>query len=177
MKKQLPTDTISNELSESSVFFQPPASPKTKYPLSASEQPEDMPAPATKAHINEEITRRSPQKGRLPRNHATVIPRNRDTTVEHNHATTLSVNAEDTNGELMEELRKAVKQLGKEAATYRFTGQEKSALADIVYTYGRQGLRTSENEITRIAVNWLLMDYRENGGNSILARLLDSLHG
>lgn len=87
------------------------------------------------------------------------------------------MNAEDTIGDLMEELRKAVKQLGKEAATYRFTNQEKSALADIVYTYGRQGLRTSENEITRIAVNWLLMDYRENGGNSILSRLLDSLHG
>ena len=75
------------------------------------------------------------------------------------------------------EIRKAVKQLGKEAAPHRFTADEKATLADIVYTYARQGLRTSENEITRIGVNWLLLDYQQNGANSLLARLLEQLHG
>ena len=60
---------------------------------------------------------------------------------------------------LLEEVRKAARQIGKEAATHRFTAAEKRQLAEIVYTYARQGTKTSENEITRIAVNWLLLDY------------------
>ena len=76
----------------------------------------------------------------------------------------------------VELVRKAVKRVGKEAATYRFTPEEKQHLADIVYTYNRQGYRTSENEITRIAVNWLLWDYQEQGEQSVLARLLRALH-
>jgi hypothetical protein len=77
---------------------------------------------------------------------------------------------------MTETIRKAVKQIGKEAATYRFSAEEKQTLADIVYTYGRQGYRTSENEITRIAVNWLILDYQERGKQSVLSRLLDALH-
>lgn len=76
----------------------------------------------------------------------------------------------------LDEIRKAVKQLGKELSTHRFTTEEKTALSDIVYTYSRQGIRTSENEITRIGVNWLLVDYQQNGVNSVLARMLERLH-
>src|SRR5437764_4589729 len=49
---------------------------------------------------------------------------------------------------IFEGVRKAVKQIGKEAATHRFTLEEKNELADIEYTYKRQGIRTSENEST-----------------------------
>jgi hypothetical protein len=35
---------------------------------------------------------------------------------------------------ITESIRKAVRHLGKEAATYRFTQEEKKALADIVYS-------------------------------------------
>ena len=79
--------------------------------------------------------------------------------------------------DMLEEVRRVVKQLGKEAATHRFTGEEKRAIADLVYTYHRQGYKTSENEITRIAVNWLLLDFNERGEQSVLARMLDLLHG
>ena len=77
---------------------------------------------------------------------------------------------------VLETMRKAVKEFGKEAATHRFTEAEKRALAEIVYTYERQGYRTSENEITRIAIHWLLQDYYQSGTQSVLARLLESLH-
>ncbi len=40
-----------------------------------------------------------------------------------------------------------------------------------------QGARTSENEITRIAVNWILLDYQKHGPRSVLTQLLASLHG
>ena len=69
-----------------------------------------------------------------------------------------------------------VKQIGKEAATHRFTLEEKNILADIEYSYRRQGIRTSENEIARIAVNYLSQDYRINGETSILAKVLKLLN-
>ncbi len=78
---------------------------------------------------------------------------------------------------MIEKIRKTVKQLGKEAATYRFTVEEKKALTDIVYTYKSRGIRTSENEVARIALNWLIEDYHENGETSILARVLEKLNG
>ena len=73
-------------------------------------------------------------------------------------------------------VRQAVKKLGKEAATHRFTQEEKSALADLIYAYKGQGLKTSENEITRVAINFIISDYKENGKNSVLDRALKALN-
>ena len=77
---------------------------------------------------------------------------------------------------LIEELRKAVKVVGREPGTIRLTEHEKSQLTDIIYTLGRQGDRTSENELYRIALNFLLADWREHGKESVLARVLVALH-
>jgi hypothetical protein len=90
------------------------------------------------------------------------------------HATMPPVNSAD---DLIEVIRKAVKQLGKEEATYRLTPEEKQTLAEVVYSYGLAGLKTSQNEITRIAVNYLLEDYRANREKSVLARVLERLNG
>ena len=99
-----------------------------------------------------------------PRNHDTMQPRNHDAVVSRYHDTTI------------ETVRKAVKELGKEAATHRFTIEEKSAIADLVYAYKRQGIRTSENEITRIAVNFVLQDNQESGKNGVLDKVLRALN-
>lgn len=97
----------------------------------------------------------------------TTIPRYRDTTTPRHHATTTP--------SMVATVRKAVILVGKEAATHRFTPEEKRAIADMVYTYGRQGYKTSENEIARIAINWLILDYEENGTKSILETMLKAL--
>lgn len=94
---------------------------------------------------------------RPSRNHATTTPRYHDTIVET--------------------IRTAVKVFGKEAATHRFTLAEKKAVRDIVYTYEGQGIKTNENEISRIGVNFLIEDYRQNGSNSVLHRVLQALNG
>src|SRR5262249_40203759 len=99
-----------------------------------------------------------------PRHHDTMQPRNHDTMTPNNET------------EIFEVVRKSVKQIGKEAATHRFTTEEKNLLADIEYTYKRQGIRTSENEITRIAINYFIEDYRQNGEQSILAKILKHLN-
>jgi len=100
-----------------------------------------------------------------------VIPGNRDTTLPRYHETTVS-RYHDT---MVELVRKAVKEFGKEAATHRFTGEEKKAIAALIYAYKAQGVKTSENEIARIAVNFIIQDYRENGANSILDTVLKAL--
>jgi hypothetical protein len=95
----------------------------------------------------------------------TVIPRYRDTMTPRYHDT------------IIELVRRGVKDFGKEAATHRFTLPEKKAIADIIYTYKSRGVKTSENEITRIAVNFLVEDFRENGETSVLAKSLKALNG
>ena len=79
-------------------------------------------------------------------------------------------------GDLIETIRKAVKQLGKEDGTYRFTAFEKKGMADTVYSYAQADIRTSQNEIARIGINYLLADYKLNGASSVLARVLERLN-
>ena len=104
---------------------------------------------------------REPMK---PRNHATVVSRDHDTMVSRYQAATVEV------------VRKAVKVFGKEAATHRFTQLEKQAIADIVHAYKRRNIKTSENEITRIGVNFILQDHQENGIRGILDKVIKALN-
>jgi len=135
------------------------------------------PAPSKEMEKVAELTKRSNERSnksspnkktdpdhKQPRNRDTMQPRNRDTVVSRYHDTTI------------ETVRKAVKVLGKEAATHRFTIEEKHAIADLVYAYKRRGIRTSENEITRIAVNFVLQDNQEGGKNGVLDKVLRALN-
>ena len=104
------------------------------------------------------VAKRSSDRGTMtPRNHETMLPGYYDTIVEL--------------------VRKAVKEFGKEAATHRFSTAEKKAIADIIYSYKNHGVRTSENQIARIAVNFIINDHRENGENSVLDKALRALNG
>lgn len=76
---------------------------------------------------------------------------------------------------VIETIRKAVKDVGKDSATYRFTPEEKKALLELSFSYKIQGYKTSENELTRIAINFILEDQKQNGRNSVLQRVLDAL--
>ena len=76
---------------------------------------------------------------------------------------------------MLRQLRQAVRRIGKEAATYRFTREEKDGLAEVIYQQSKAGVRACENEIVRIGVNWMLLDYRAKGENSLLASALRAL--
>ena len=80
-----------------------------------------------------------------------------------------------TEPEAIETIRRVVKTPGREVSFVRLTPKEKEQLADVVYTYKRQGVKTTETEVNRIAINSLLADYRANGERSILARVLAAL--
>ncbi len=156
MKKTLNTSEVMNELRGQSVFF----------PTRLSEQPKEQPS----QRIQEPEKQEQPTP--TPKQEETMIPRYHDTMKPRTHDTTMPSSEDD----ILEEVRKAVKQVGKEAATQRLTLEEKQLIADIEYSYQRQGIRTSGNEIMRIATNYIIRDYRKNGENSVLAKIITQLN-
>jgi len=162
MKKKLNVDSIQSELRGGSAFF-------PGYKSAGSPLPKEEPVQAERVNMPPK-EKKPAEKPRT--SHDTMTPRYHDTTVSRHHDTTIPVQDSD----IYEVVRKAVKQLGKEAATHRFTLAEKNLLADIEYTYKREGIRTSENEITRISINYIIEDYRQNGEESILAKILKRLN-
>jgi hypothetical protein len=80
------------------------------------------------------------------------------------------------NDKTVELIRSSVRSLGKEAATHRFTTDEKNAIANIVHSYKQEGVKTSENEITRIAINFIIEDHKKNGASSVLNKVLKALY-
>jgi hypothetical protein len=119
-------------------------------------------APVTQLRT-QNVNKETKQATTTPSNHDTTVPRHNDTTTE-------------SNDDVIEIVRKAVKPLGEKAATHRFTADEKDAIADMVYALKKKGITTSENEITRIAINYLIWDYRQSKQTSILSRVLERLN-
>ena len=120
----------------------------------------------------EKIKKAKVNKEKNKSNRDTTTPRYHDTTVSRYHETT----EPRVHGVVIDLVRKAVKEFGKEAATHRFTVIEKKEIADLIYTYKNQGIKTSENEVTRIAVNFIMEDYKENGETSVLHKILEALN-
>jgi len=75
----------------------------------------------------------------------------------------------------VEAVRRIVKTPGREVAFIRLTPEEKAQVTDIVYAYKRKGQKTSETEIYRIALNFLLNDFHLRDADSLLARTLAAL--
>lgn len=69
---------------------------------------------------------------------------------------------------LLADIRRTVKVQGKEVSYVRLTQEEKNQLSDIIYSYKRQGVKTSETEISRIAINYLIEEYKAHGQASPL---------
>ena len=137
---------------------------------------ETLTPPANSHPVKEEAAQKTKkpkkQKTEQGENLDTTIPRHHDTVIPRHHG----IMTPRIYGVEIELVRKAVKEFGKEAATHRFTEAEKKGIADIIYTYKNRGIKTSENEITRIAVNFLFEDYRANGENSVLHSILSALN-
>src|SRR4030095_12417166 len=118
MKKKLNVESVQSELRGGSAFFpgykgqdSPP------HPQEESKQAEVFDQPAK---VKKPIIKPEPKRD-------TMTPRHHDTTVSRYHDTM----APRQDADIFEVVRKAVKQLGKEAATHRFTLAEKNLLADI----------------------------------------------
>ena len=153
MKKQLHTQAIQNELA-GSVFF--PS--RTTEPA----QPERKPLSQEHPLLQDKLPPTLPLEDRQASDKAS-LPASK-------HASTLAGETD------LEVIRRTLKLIGKEVLYVRLTQDEKNQVRDIEYTYERQGIKTSGNEIGRIALNFLLADYKANGEQSILAKMLAELH-
>lgn len=141
-----------------------PPSPPPQMPEPVVAPLVDEPAQVPAAVSAKPAPRATPKPHQEPRRNDTTTPSNHDTVVSRHHE------------ETVERIRRAVRVVGKEAATYRFSAEEKSRMADLIYSYKRRGIRTSENEATRIALNFIFEEYEEHGEGSILAKVLDALN-
>jgi hypothetical protein len=168
MKKQLNTAGITNELAGASAFFTRPTPPPHVRPAktdAATQQPSTAPTgqPATASEQGADSWQTQTAIPVLPERPTSKQPSMKASTLaRYPHS-------------LIETIRKAVKNPGREVTFVRLTPEEKSQLGDIVYTYKRQGVKTSENEISRIAMSYLLEDYKANGQESILVKVIAAL--
>jgi hypothetical protein len=78
--------------------------------------------------------------------------------------------------DVISKLRSIVRQIGKEPTTCRLTVDEKKLLKSVEFDYSTKDIQTSANEIMRIAMNFIVDDYRENGEQSILDKVLRALN-
>jgi len=77
-----------------------------------------------------------------------------------------------TRSDPLDEMQQSLKTIGKEIYYVRVTPDEKARIEDVLHALKRRGLRTSANELGRIALNQLLADYEAQGEKSVLVRIL-----
>ena len=119
-----------------------------------------------------EADARVPQEAPTPTTRRkTSQPSSPSNGVAHSSKTALT----PVDADAVEAIRQVLKIPGREVSYVRLTPEEKARLSDIVYTYKRQGQKTSETEINRIALNYLMFDFHEHGEHSVLARVLAAL--
>ena len=171
MKKKLNETGITNELRGNSAYFQAASAASVEQVTETKPRKRAPPARKTATVITPAIS--EPETTAEQSETALIAPPPSQELPTSTAADALFAPNQD---QLIETIRKAVKRLGKEATFCRFTQEEKSILSDIIYTYKRSGTRTSENEVIRIAVNWLLENYQSDGRNSILAQVLEKLN-
>jgi hypothetical protein len=199
MKKTLNTDGITNELEGASVFFAksltPPSSSEPQQVKTTSHESPIEAKPSVLIDQKRKINK--PRKRSLitvgihpPKPHidteqsASQLPvENKSDNVSNNDSYHASIHASTVasmQDDIVETIRKTVKQVGKDAFFVRLTADEKHQIASVVYAlnemYRGEGRKTTENEIGRIAVNFLLEDYKANGRESILAKVLAALN-
>lgn len=177
MKKNIDITNLMNELKDQSAFFRrvPSASenpPETSEPVGQPEAEENQSISVAEMPP-EQVVHHSPAP--IPSPVVPEAPRLTSPTDASMHASTLASLLASYHASSIDHIRKTVKTVGKEVTFVRLTVEEKNQLSEIAYAYKRQGIKTSENEISRIAINFLLEDYKANGEASILAKVLASL--
>ena len=179
MNKKLNVNSITNELEGASLFFTKPATPLSSDDAKKADR--TLPEPTTYEQKQESVKEvKSQRDNNKPR--PTTQPKSeinavmKESLQASNNASMHASNQPFNQETIVEIIRKAVKDVGKDSATYRFTPEEKKALLELSFSYKMQGYKTSENELTRIAINFILEDHKQNGQNSILRRVLDALN-
>jgi hypothetical protein len=175
MSKTLNTTSIANELKGASAFFSP--SPVQK-PARKQAQPASGRTVRSKAATTgfSEKEKGALTKASIKDTGATDSASERASTQDNEQPAVLARYQASNHTNTVEIIRRAVKDPGGKTTFVRLTPEEKNRLVDLVYTYKRQGVKTSENELARIAIGCLLEDYQANGKESMLAQVIEALN-
>jgi hypothetical protein len=193
-KKVLPVGGIANELEGASLFFAAPAgSPIPKLiGNSRTETVEPLAPPLSIPLLDLKTDGKSVnlsnQMDELASMHASK-PASRPASSHASVPKSTPANMQDSTpassiankpNDFIDAIRRTVKQVGKEALFVRLSAHEKRQISSLVYTFNEiyrgEGRKTSENEVSRVGLNWLLEDYQASGEHSVLARVLASLN-
>jgi hypothetical protein len=172
-KKPLDTSGITNELTGASLFFA--GEPAAKRVSQGSEMVPETASVATEPSLHATGVEIGVAAAKQPTGKSSIKSQkaNREASRQANMQ---GGSPASNHASLIEEIRRAVKDPGGKTTFVRLTAEEKNRLVDLVYTYKRQGVKTSENELVRIAISYLLADYGERGKESMLARVIEVLN-
>jgi len=169
MVKKLNVIGITNELQGASVFFPSPPplpSPTTQEePIEAvipdpAPAMESVPAQQETALPIEEDVQETPKPEVEAAKHESLQSREKASLLACKHDSVLA------------KIRETVRTIGKEVSYSRLTQDEKKRILDVIYAFRSSGIKISENELMRIAVNMLLEDYDLHKEESWLHKIL-----
>jgi hypothetical protein len=139
---------------------------KNKSGLADSPFFQASPQPIQEPKVDVDSTQTKPEK--VAGNGDVTTPRRRDTMASRRHdATTPKKFAVDE-----QKLAETLKEVGRERTSLRMTEDEKAGVAQIVYNLRAEGVKLSENDVFRVALNFVLEDYEFNTPNSLIESVL-----
>lgn len=182
-KKILNTQAMMNELRGQSAFFRP---------SSPIQSETDKPKPKTTPKIFKRSKKHSliyiKNDVRKPILHQEHYPTNLQIEKKNDSVSKYTSNQAHVQAsmlaslqdDIVETIRKTVKQVGKDTLFVRLTSEEKHQIASSVFAlnemYRGEGRKTTENELGRIALSFLLEDYKINGKESMIVKVLTALN-
>ena len=120
-------------------------------------------SPLFRTEIYNEANEDSTIERHTERKHAIVTPCNHDSLTPRYHDSMIAT------------ITKSIRETGKEVCTYRLTQKEKTALVEIIYHFRMRNCRLSENEIARIAINFLIEDFNTDKKHSMLSSIIEAM--
>lgn len=166
MSKKYDTSKIENDLKRS-PYFSPPEGNADTATSTPSPEKETQTLPQKPSPSSERTSLAAEGRAKEPEESLSELP---SSSPERDGAALASLHAS-----MLASIRGVVRKIGKESVYVRVTPEEKVRLSDIVYTLKREGVRTTENEVSRIALNYLIEDYKLNGERSMLAQVIEAL--
>jgi len=95
------------------------------------------------------------------------LSRNHDKIKSRNHEIVKPINQEINISEILN----AIQDVGKYASTCRFTIKEKRFLTEIVYLHSLNNFHITVNDLIRIGLNILLINYQKNKRDSLIFKI------
>lgn len=169
--KKLDVTVIANELQGASAFF--PSSHASPSPITSIEEiSKESISPPASLSVESSVT-----GDKIEKSTDEVVPEKEQPRLEEREkASTQSREQESllasTQASTLAKIRKAVRGVGREVSYVRLTQEEKRRILDAVYLFKTKDIKTTENEIMRIAANVLLEDYDLRKENSLLYKIL-----